>query len=204
MSDTAETARDLALSQLSENQRKQLMEWAADNAIAANDPLWSYFLATGFLQQWQQQQMLAAESAVQHIRAQHKTSVEQLQAATVAAARAAKVEIKKSAAELSKTLAENISHQIRGAIRQAAAGESRSDKIFRFVAPVVATVGAVLVLAVLLLKAGYINPPATDQQINATSWFQALAKHWEQIPLEIRQEIQSTEAAERAARRGGN
>ena len=204
MSDTAKSARDLALSQLSENQREQLMEWAADNAIAANDPIWSYFVAAGFLQQWQQQQTLAMESATLHVRAQHKTSVEQLQAATVSAARAAEVEIKKSAAELSRTLAANIDRQVRRAIERAATAESPSDKIFRFIAPVVAAVGAVVVVVGFGLAGGFVNPPASDQQINATSWFQALAKHWEQIPLEVRQEIQSTEAAERAARRGGN
>ena len=201
MSDTAKSARDLALSQLSENQREQLMEWAADNAIAANDPIWSYFVAAGFLQQWQQQQTLAMESATLHVRAQHKTSVEQLQAATVAASRAAEAEIKKSAAKLSRTLAANIDRQVKRAIEQAAAGESVSDKAFRFVAPVVAAVGAVVIVVGLGLVSGFMNPPMTSGQIDAASWGRALAKNWDSIPAPIQQQIAATHEDELARAR---
>jgi hypothetical protein len=88
-----QTARDLALAPLDNERRRELLAWAADNAIAANDPVWTYFIAAGLLQHWHQQQIDSTETAIAHLRAQHKVSIEQLQAATIAAVAAADAEL---------------------------------------------------------------------------------------------------------------
>ena len=194
--------REDILASLPAEEKEIVLKLANEFRLGGDDPAWLLAALAGNWKNWMERETAdaaqAREAAIRHIRAQHKTSVEQLQAAAVAASRAAEAEIKKSAAEFTKTLAENI----REAIRQAAAGESVSDKAFRFIAPIVSAVGAVVVVVGFGLMSGYINPPATDEQLDAAVWYQALAKHWEQIPLEVRQEIQATEAAKRAAKGG--
>ena len=196
--------RDEILKTLPAPEREVVLKLANEFELRDDDPAWLLAALAGNWKNWMQHETsdaaLARESAIQHLRAQHKISIEQLQSATVAASRAADAQLQKTAAELTETLANKINYQVKHAIDQAAAGESLSDKLFRFIAPIVVGTGVFIVVVGFGLASGYVNPPMTSEQIDDWSWGRALAKNWGSIPTSIQRQIALTREQELAER----
>ncbi len=142
--------RDEILKTLPAPERETVLKLANEFELRDDDPAWLFAALAGNWKSWMERETTDAaqahESAVQHIRAQHKTTIEQLQSATAAASSAAKLELAKAAKTAAEDVADAAAKSADTAIRELAKSGAQQIKWAWLVPPIVTTCALALIV----------------------------------------------------------